>query len=215
MSYGFLDRLATPSVRKAQADQGSLGFWDGKGGDRSFDRFAADVAAFIAERDSFYLATISESGWPYVQHRGGPKGFLKVLDDKTLAFPDYRGNRQYISLGNVAADDRVSLILVDYPRRARLKILAHMHAVDLTDRPDLGALITDPAYRAKVERAFILQLETFDWNCPQHIVPRYTHDEITTAMKPLQDRLDALERENAGLRAQLHAGDTEETTNVG
>lgn len=215
MSYGFLDTLATPSVRKAQADQGSLGSWDGKGGDRSFDRFTAGEAAFIAERDSFYLATISESGWPYVQHRGGPRGFLKVLDDKTLAFPDFRGNRQYISLGNIAADDRVSLILMDYPRRARLKILAHMHAEKLTDRPDLTALFTDPAYRAKAERAFVLQLETFDWNCPQHIVPRYTRDEITTAMTPLQDRLDALERENAGLRAQLHAVDTKGTSDAG
>ena len=205
MSYGFLDRLATPGVRRAQAEQGSLGLWDGKGGDRTFDRFTAGEAGFIAERDSFYLATVSESGWPYVQHRGGPKGFLKVLDEKTLAFPDYRGNRQYISLGNVASDDRVSLILVDYPRRARLKILAHMQAEDLADRPDLAALFAAPSYRAKVERAFVLRLETFDWNCPQHIEPRYTRDEIAAAVTPLQDRLDQLERENTSLREQLHA----------
>ena len=199
----FLDRLATPSVRNVQAEQGSLGLWDGKGGDRTFDRFGANEADFIAARDSFYLASVSESGWPYVQHRGGPTGFLKLLDDKTLAFADYRGNRQYISLGNITADDRVCLILVDYPRRARLKILAHMHAEDLSVAPDLAGRLGDAGYRAKTERAFVLQLETFDWNCPQHIRPRYTTDEIEASVLPLRQRLDALEQENARLSKQL------------
>ena len=203
MPYSFLDLLATPAVRTAQAEQGSLGLWDGKAGDRTFDRFSANEAAFIAARDSFYLATVSESGWPYVQHRGGPPGFLKLLDDKTLAFPDYRGNRQYISLGNVKADDRVSLILFDYPHKARLKILAHMHVEDLTTSPDLAAKLLDAGYRAKVERAFVLRLEAFDWNCPQHIRPRYTTDEIEVAVSPLRHRLEALEQENAKLSAQL------------
>ena len=208
MPYGFLDRLATPSVRTAQAEQGSLGLWDGKGGDRSFDRFGASEAAFITARDSFYLASVSESGWPYVQHRGGPPGFLKLLDDKTLAFADYRGNRQYISLGNVRADDRVCLILVDYPQRARLKILAHVQAEDLAASPDLAATLLDAGYRAKAERAFVLRLETFDWNCAQHIRPRYTADEIEAVVSPLRHRLAALEQENATLAAQLrvHTG---------
>ena len=152
MPYGFLDRLATPSVRKAQAEQGSLGMWEGNRHDRTFDRFTDSEAAFIAARDSFYLASVSESGWPYVQHRGGAPGFLKVLDDKTLGFADYRGNRQYISLGNIAADDRVALILMDYPRKARLKVLARMHVEDLAASPELAAKLIDPQARAKPEQ---------------------------------------------------------------
>jgi uncharacterized protein len=202
MAYGFLDRMMTPSVRRAQAEQGSAQFWDGRTGDRRFDRFTANEAAFIAARDSFYLASVSESGWPYVQHRGGPRGILKVLDETTLAFADYRGNRQYISLGNVAADDRVALILVDYPNRARLKILAHMRAVSVAEVPELAERSTGPGNRAKVERAFVLQLDTFDWNCPQHITPRYTMEEIEGALAPMRQRILALEQENDALRAQ-------------
>ena len=126
MSYKFLDIASTPSVRAAQAANGSREMWEKFKGHRTFDRFTEDEAAFIAERDSFYMATVSETGWPYVQHRGGPFGFLKVLDEKTLGFADFRGNLQYISVGNVAADDRAALILVDYPNQARLKILAHV-----------------------------------------------------------------------------------------
>ena len=135
MPYGFLDTLSTPSVRAAQAANGTREQWERFSGHRAFDRFTENEVAFIAARDSFYMATVSENGWPYIQHRGGPAGFLKVLDEKTLGFADFRGNRQYISLGNIAADDRVSLILVDYPNRARLKILAHMEARDLDGRP--------------------------------------------------------------------------------
>ena len=121
MAYKFLDIVATPSVQAAQAANGSRQMWEHFKGHRTFDRFTENESAFIEARDSFYIASVSESGWPYVQHRGGPPGFIKVLDDKTLAFPDFRGNLQYISLGNVAADDRVALIMVDYPNRARLK----------------------------------------------------------------------------------------------
>jgi uncharacterized protein len=174
--------------------------WENFKGHREFDRFTGDEVAFIAERDSFYVATVSESGWPYVQHRGGPAGFVKVLDDKTLAFPDFRGNLQYISLGNVAADDRVALIMVDYPRRARLKILAHMEARDLAADPALAARLSLSGYRAKVERAFVLHLETFDWNCPQHITPRYTEADIAVAVTSLTDRIAELEAENKALR---------------
>ncbi len=210
MPYGFLDRLATESVRKAQAEQGSLGLWEGNRHDRTFDRFTDSEAAFIAARDSFYLASVSESGWPYVQHRGGRPGFLKVLDDKTLGFADYRGNRQYISLGNVAADDRVSLILMDYPRKARLKILARMHVEDLAASPDLARTLLDPDSRAKPERAFVLKLEAFDWNCPQHITPRYTAAEIDVAVAPLHARIEALEQENARLAALVSLHTTKE-----
>jgi predicted pyridoxine 5'-phosphate oxidase superfamily flavin-nucleotide-binding protein len=203
MAYKFLDITATPSVQAAQAANGSRHVWENFKGHRQFDRFTGDEAAFIAERDSFYLASVSESGWPYVQHRGGPPGFVKLLDDKTLAFPDFRGNLQYISLGNIAADDRVALIMVDYPNRARLKILAHMEARDLAGDPELAGKVTLPGYKAKVERAFVLHLETFDWNCPQHITPRYTESDIAVAVRSLTGRIAELEAENQKLRAQL------------
>ena len=205
MPYKFLDVTATPSVRAAQAANGSRDMWEHFKGHRTFDRFTDNEAAFIAERDSFYMATVSESGWPYVQHRGGPPGFLKVLDEKTLGFADFRGNLQYISLGNIAADDRVALILVDYPNRARLKILAHMEVRDLAAEPDLAARLALPGYKAKLERAFLLHLETFDWNCPQHITPRFTIAEIEPAVSSLRTRIAELEAENQALRAKIPA----------
>lgn len=205
MAYTFLDLLSTPAVQAAQMAQGSRDVWADLTADRAFTRFTEAEAAFISARDSFYLASVSESGWPYVQHRGGPAGFLRVLDATTLAFADFSGNRQYISLGNVAADDRVSLILVDYPSRARLKILAHMEVRDLAADPDLAARLATPGYRGRPERAFVLKLEAFDWNCPQHITPRFTAEEIEPALAPLRARLTALEAENQQLRAQLAA----------
>jgi predicted pyridoxine 5'-phosphate oxidase superfamily flavin-nucleotide-binding protein len=203
MPYKFLDITGTPSVRAAQAANGSREMWEHFKGHRTFDRFTDNEAAFIAERDSFYMATVSESGWPYVQHRGGPAGFLKVLDEKTLGFADFRGNLQYISLGIVAADDRVALILVDYPNRARLKILAHMEVRDLAADPELAARLALPGYKAKLERAFLLHLETFDWNCPQHITPRFTMADIEPAVSSLRNRIAELEAENQALRAKI------------
>ena len=203
MPYGFLDIAITPSVRSAQAKMGADHLWQDFKGNREFDRFRENEAAFIAERDSFYMATVSETGWPYVQHRGGPPGFLKLVDDRTLAFADYRGNRQYISTGNLAADGRVCLFLMDYPRRARLKIYARAEILALDDVPDLTALVTVPEYRAKLERVFRLRLEAFDWNCSQHITPRLSEREISEAILPVRDRLAQLEAENAELRARL------------
>ncbi len=202
MTYKFLEMASTPSVKAAQAANGSLEVWRHFKGDRAFDRFTHDEATFIEARDSFYMATVSETGWPYVQHRGGPPGFLKVLDEATVGFADFRGNRQYISLGNVTADDRVSLILMDYPNRTRLKIMAHMEARDLGADPDLAARLALPGYKGKPERAFLLHLETFDWNCPQHITPRFTMAEVEVAVSPLRLRIAALEAENQALRAQ-------------
>ena len=212
MAYKFLDIVSTPAVRAAQEANGARKMWETFEQDRAFDRFTANEAAFIAARDSFFLATVSQSGWPYVQHRGGPQGFLKLLDDQTLAFADFRGNRQYISLGNAADDDRVSLILMDYPQRARLKILARMQARDLAVDPELAARLALPGYKAKIERAFVLRLETFDWNCAQHITPRYTAPEIETAVAPLRSQLAALEAENRALRAQLAPNSHENRT---
>jgi predicted pyridoxine 5'-phosphate oxidase superfamily flavin-nucleotide-binding protein len=203
MSYGFLDIAVTPSVRAVQVQMKVDHTWQDFKGHREFDRFTNSEAAFIAARDSFYIATVSETGWPYVQHRGGPAGFLKVVGDRTLAFADYRGNRQYISTGNVAANDRACLFLMNYTRRERLKVYVHVETLGVEDDPALTALVTDPAYGAKVERIFRLRLETFDWNCPQHITPRFSEEEVSAAVAPLRERLAALEAENRALRSQL------------
>jgi predicted pyridoxine 5'-phosphate oxidase superfamily flavin-nucleotide-binding protein len=203
MPYRFLDTFATPSVKAAQADNGVLAQWERFAGDRTFGAFTEAEAAFIADRDSFYMASVSETGWPYVQHRGGPAGFVRVLDDKTLAFPDFRGNRQYISVGNLRADDRASLIMVDYPNQRRLKILGHLEARSLADDPVLAERLALPEYKARPERAMVLTLHAFDWNCPQHITPRFTQGEIAEALAPTMARLKALEDENADLRQRL------------
>ncbi|SON55767.1 pyridoxamine 5'-phosphate oxidase, FMN-binding family [Hartmannibacter diazotrophicus] len=199
MAYGFLKIATTPSVRAVQAEMGVDRDWQSAGAGRDFDRFSDNEAAFIAERDSFYMATVSETGWPYVQHRGGPAGFLKVLDDRTLAFADYRGNRQYISTGNVAANDRACLFLMDYGRRARLKIYTHVEVIRPEADPQFAEKVVDVGYRAKVERIFRLTLEAFDWNCSQHITPRFSEAEVVEAVAPLRTRLSELEAENAAL----------------
>jgi uncharacterized protein len=205
MPYGFLDIAVTPSVKAVQAKMGADHVWQDFKGHREFNRFTENESAFIADRDSFYMATVSETGWPYMQHRGGPRGFLKMIDERTLAFADYRGNRQYIGTGNLSADDRVCLFLMDYSHRARLKIYAHVETLGVDDDPKLTALVTVPGYKAKLERIFRLRLETFDWNCPQHITPRFTEAEISQAVAPMRARLAELETENEALRAKLTA----------
>lgn len=206
--YSFLDLATSASVRAAQAEMGVDQLWSSGKIDRPSERFTPDEVAFITTRDSFYMATVSESGWPYVQHRGGSPGFVKVIDETTLAFADYRGNRQYISVGNLDADDRVALIMMDYPRQARLKILAHAERLPLDADPALSARVVDPDGRAKPERIFRLRLAAFDWNCPQHITPRFTEPEIAHAVQPLRDQLKGLEAENRRLREQLAASRT-------
>lgn len=203
MAYGFLDIAVTPSVKAAQASMNSDRIWTDFKGRREFDRFTESEAAFIAARDSFYMASVSETGWPYVQHRGGPAGFLKVIDAKTLAFADYRGNRQYISLGNLSTDDRVALILMDYAGRQRLKIYARLDVVALDADQALAAQVTIPGYKAAQERILKLRLEAFDWNCPQHITPRFTEAEIAVAVNSLRERVAALQAVNDTLRAKL------------
>jgi uncharacterized protein len=203
MSYGFLDIAVTPSVRAVQTRMGVDRVWTDFKGHREFDRFTDNEAAFVAERDSFYMATVSQTGWPYVQYRGGPRGFLKFVDDRTLAFADYRGNRQYISTGNLEADDRACLILMDYRVPARLKVYARVTTLALDEEPTLTALVAVPGYKAKVERIFRLTLEAFDWNCPQHITRRFTEEQIAEAVRPLREQLAQLQSENDALRARL------------
>ncbi len=135
---------------------------------------------FIAERDSFYLASITEDGWPYVQHRGGPKGFLRVLDEKTLAFADFSGNKQYITAGNLATNDRVSLFLMDYPGQGRLKIIGHARLVE--GDAALEEMVRVAGYKAKVEWVMVIDVAAFDWNCSQHITPRWTKEEIEAVL---------------------------------
>ena len=203
MDHAYFDIAYTPSVKAAQAANGSGEYWANFKGKNENSRFTAAEAEYIATRDSFYMASVSETGWPYVQHRGGPVGFLRVIDDRTLAFPDFRGNRQYISLGNIAANDRVALFLMDYAHRRRLKIYAHIEVKDLAADPELAAKLAMPGYPAKMERAFLLHLDGFSWNCPQHITPRFTEAEIDTALAPVRARIAQLEAENKMLRGRL------------
>jgi len=150
-------------------------------------------AQFIADRDSFYLGSVSEQGWPYVQHRGGPKGFLKVLDSATLAFADYRGNRQLLSTGNVHANDRVALFLMDYKNRARLKILGHARIEDVRENTALAERLAQGNVRNTVERVVTIDVVSYDWNCPKYITPRYSLDEVEEAIAPLNLRIAELE----------------------
>ena len=163
----------------------------------------AHESQFLSERDSFYLASIGSTGWPYIQHRGGPQGFLKVLDERTIAFADFRGNKQYITTGNLLTDDRVALILVDYPRQTRLKILGRAEILEGDAAANLIDQVRMPEYQAVIERIFRIRIEAFDWNCPQHITPRFTADEIRNALGPMENRVHALEEENQNLRQQL------------
>ena len=190
-----MNLVFTPEVMRQQAGHGSRDSYArmADGADTIPDILGPKEAMFLATRDSFYVASTSASGWPYVQHRGGPLGFVKILGDRTIGFADYRGNRQYVSLGNVATDNRVALFFMDYVRRARLKMLGRMRAVELADSSELAANLMDEAYGAKIERGFVIDIEAFDWNCPQHITPRYTQSDITEIVAPLQQRIAELE----------------------
>ncbi len=157
--------------------------------------FTESEVEFVSQRDGFYLATVSEKGYPYMQFRGGPQGFLKVLDAKTLAYADFRGNLQYISVGNLQGNDRAALFLMDYANRQRLKIYARVEVIAATDAPELIAKLQDPTYQATIERAMVLHLEAFDWNCPQHITPRFTIEEIRELNAPLYEHIAKLEAE--------------------
>jgi predicted pyridoxine 5'-phosphate oxidase superfamily flavin-nucleotide-binding protein len=200
MSRRFAELAFTPLVKEQQ--HGSRRQYarveeTGEPGDRLSD-FEQE---FIAGRDGFYMASTSETGWPYIQYRGGEKGFLHVLDDRTLGFADLRGNKQYISVGNLRHDDRVALFFMDYPHQYRLKILgrATVHEND-AEAAELIAKLRVPQEKTPAERAMIIHVEAFDWNCPQHITPRYTQEELATVLEPMRKRLEALEAENARLR---------------
>jgi predicted pyridoxine 5'-phosphate oxidase superfamily flavin-nucleotide-binding protein len=195
MGARYHDELFTSRVLAEQ--QRTYGRSLPRGAARERDALGPAEAEFIAERDSFYMATISESGWPYVQHRGGPPGFIKLLDEHTLVFPDFKGNRQLISSGNLQGDGRVALILVDYPRRERLKLLGHARVVQASDDPELANAAGAGEHGRKVERIFSVDVVGFDWNCPAYITQRYTLAEIEAIAAPLQRRIAELEAELA------------------
>lgn len=207
MARAFAEIAFTPSVLAAQDRNGSRD---------AYDRFLAPQtepgnvlgeaeAAFVGQRDGFYLASVSETGWPYVQFRGGPRGFLQVLDARTLAFADFRGNRQYLSAGNITADGRVSMILMDYPNQRRLKVWGRARLVEAAEDPALLARLTPEGYRARPERAVVITVEALDWNCPAHIPRRLTLEELETVLAPVREEMGALARENERLTAALAA----------
>ncbi len=203
MSHKFFDLTFTPSVKRAQEHFGTRGnFARFESGEPDFFGLGEEEIEFISTRDSFYLATVGENNQPYVQFRGGPPGFLKVLDSKTLGYDDFRGNLQYISTGNLSVNDRAALILMDYPNQQRLKILARAEIKDAKDAPELAEKLKVPNYKARIERAFVLHVEAFDWNCPQHITPRFTIEEIKLMSQPLYEHIEKLEAEIKRLKGE-------------
>jgi len=200
MRNPFANIMFTDSVKRTQIENGTRAANERLEAVDRLDEFTAREAWFIGERDGFYMATVNENGHPYVQFRGGPKGFLQVLDEKTLGYADFRGNLQNISIGNLRSNNKASLILVDYANQARLKILAEIEITNVKDDPALVAKLTMPGYKARVERAMILHVKAYDWNCPQHITPRYTLEEIEQAVKPLHDKIRELEEKVEFLR---------------
>ncbi len=201
MAHSYHEIAFTPTILKLQARAGSREGYAAMGErERYADRLTGREARFIGQRDSFYMASVSEAGWPYVQHRGGPKGFMKVLDKKTIGFADYAGNRQYVSAGNLIHDDRVSLFFMDYPNRRRLKMLGRVRIVGL-DEAEILAQLEDPDYAAQIERGYLITLEGFDWNCPAHITPRFTEAEVRSAMEELVEQ-------NRRLQAALESTST-------
>jgi predicted pyridoxine 5'-phosphate oxidase superfamily flavin-nucleotide-binding protein len=204
MARNFAALMFSPEVKAEQERRGSRRQYERfERTGNAPDKLTAEEAAFIGERDSFYMGSVTSDGWPYVQHRGGPKGFLKVMDESTIAFADYGGNRQYISTGNFVTDDRVALIMVDYPKRERLKLLGRVEIFDGERAAEWIDRVRDPDYDAKIERVFVIHVQAFDWNCQQHITPRFTEEQIRELLEPLQQRVQALEKENQDLRARL------------
>jgi len=196
MAHRFAEIAFTPKIRAIQAEKGSRSSYAPMDEGEDYNhRLGTREATFIAARDSFYMASVSETGWPYVQHRGGPAGFMKILDDRSIGFADFSGNRQYVTTGNFKTDNRVALFFMDYPNRTRLKMLGRVRTVGF-DEPELLAQLEDVDYPAQVERGFIIEVEAYDWNCPQHITPRFTGAEV-------EEQLESLRADNRRLTTLL------------
>ena len=204
MAQNYIRTLFTDAARAKQEQAGSRSSYARReaGGDGSPDLIGKKEAMFLAARDSFYIASVTADGWPYVQHRGGPTGFLKLLGGNRLAFADYRGNMQYVSTTNLQAEPRVSLFLMDYPNRRRLKILGRARIVQLEEDPALVTALIDSDRKAVPEHIYVIDVIGFDWNCPQHITPRFTEAEIAAVIAPLTTELEQLRAEVAHLRSR-------------
>ena len=208
MSEHYAGIAFTDLVQDVQERYGSRSFYGTRAArslaaDAGPDALGPDERAYLAERDGFFLASVGETGWPYVQHRGGPPGFVHVLDDHTIGWADFKGNLQYVSVGNLAHDSRVSLIVMDYAHQQRLKIFGHARVAYAEDEPDLVARLTHPDYDAVVERGIVVTVDAFDWNCRQHITPRFSAAELEPALAGLRERLATAEAEVVELRQQL------------
>jgi predicted pyridoxine 5'-phosphate oxidase superfamily flavin-nucleotide-binding protein len=194
MGNKYLEIAATDSVKRVQQRLGSrTAYARREGGPAIHQQLGPEEISFIEAQDTFFLASVSETGWPYVQHRGGPKGFLKVLDQSTIGFPEFSGNRQYLSFGNILQDPRVSLFLLDFRRQERLKIFGRATLAERAENPDLFRRLETENLPSKVERGIIIQVEAFDWNCSQYIVPRFSEDEVRDLLQPLKQRINELE----------------------
>lgn len=183
MAHQYAKTMFSEAAKRLQEQYGSRGQYRRmEESGATHDRLGMREAEFIDQRDSMYLASVTPDGWPYVQHRGGPKGFLRVLDERTVAFADFAGNKQYITAGNLATNDRVALFLMDYPEQARLKIIGHARIVEAGEDPALEEVVRVKGYGAKVERVMVIAVTAFDWNCSQHITPRWTREEIDAGL---------------------------------
>jgi predicted pyridoxine 5'-phosphate oxidase superfamily flavin-nucleotide-binding protein len=204
VAYAFGSLVFTPVIKALQEQYGSRRQY-AKKENSSFspDSIGPSESQFLAEADSLYMSSVGATGWPYVQHRGGPKGFLKIIDERTVAFADFRGNKQYISAGNLATDDRIALIVVDYPRQVRLKILGRAEVLEGNDAKEWVGKLHDPGYEAVIERVYVIHVEASDWNCSQHINPRFTGEQIRLALAPVEKELQVLRQENERLQAEL------------
>ena len=203
MAKNFAEIAFTDAVKKLQEKHGSRSSYDRMEKFSVVDGLTEGEMSFIQNRDSFYLASIGVKEFPYIQHRGGPKGFLKVLDSKRLGFIDFTGNKQYVSVGNMATNNNVSLIMIDYPTRTRLKIFAKAEVVALKVNPELYDLLDLKDYKFRPERMMVFHIEAYDWNCPQHITPRYTVEEIQQTFLPQQQYIKKLEEEIKVLKSKL------------
>lgn len=204
MAQNYRHRLFDDAVKAEQERHGSRAAYAkmDAGADGTPDTLTAREIAFIEERDSFYMASVNPEGWPYMQHRGGPAGFLRHIAGNRIGFADYRGNKQYISTANLMGNDRVSLFLMDYPNKERLKLIGHAVSVELADDPAAITALMPEGYRAVPERAFFIDVIGWEWNCSQHITPRFTEAEISAAIRPMADELNQLRAEIAALRSK-------------
>lgn len=203
MAKNFAEIAFSPASKTIQAQMGSRGAYERMEKHSQFEGLTEREMKFIASRDSFYMATVGENDYPYIQHRGGPKGFLKVLDNQRIGCLDFKGNMQYVSVGNLMTNEKISLFLMDYPTKTRLKIYAKTELVDLNEDDGLYDFLSLKDYSARPERMMVFHIEAFDWNCPQHITARYTLPEIEEMAKKQREYISELEAEIKNLKLEL------------